>query len=90
MMATIGVSTVTASLAGVLFAIYARLYRRVPVPFTLSLAIFALLFLGQNLLAVFSFVLTLPIIPETLAPLLLGTSLLECGGLLVMVRMSSA
>lgn len=86
MMATIAISGVDSALAGVLLAVYIRLYRRVHAPVSAGLASFAAFFLAQNLFALTSFISTINLIPDTLAPLLLVIGLLEMGGLGFLLR----
>lgn len=89
-MGTIAISGVDSALAGVLLALYVRLYRRVHAPMTAGLAAFAGFFLAQNLFALTSFISTLALIPDTLAPLLLVIGLLEMGGLVFLLRFALA
>jgi hypothetical protein len=86
MMATIAISGVDAALAGVLLAVYVRLYRRVRASMTAGLAAVAGCFLIQNLFALASFISTIALIPDTLAPLLLVIGVLETGGLVLLLR----
>ena len=81
MMATVAVVAATAGLAAFLLGLYVQLYRRVPAPFTGGLTIFAGLFLVQNVVALLSFLFTIAIVPDALAPLLLIIGLLEFAGL---------
>lgn len=90
MMLTIAVSGVDSGLSAVLLALYVRLYRRVHAPMTIGLAAFAGCFLAQNLVALTSFIATLALIPDALAPLLFVIGMLELGGLALLLRSALA
>lgn len=68
-------------LTTILFAIYRRVYRQTKAPFGLALLLFAGAFLAQNVLIVYSYLATMPLIPDSLTPFLFGVGLCETTGL---------
>ena len=72
-------------LAVVLFVLYRRIYAQTKAAFTLALLAFAGAFLVQNLLVVYSYLATMPLIPEPLSPYLFGIGASEAAGLVAIV-----
>ena len=68
-------------LAGVLFALYRRLYASTPSGFGLALLVLAGAFVVQSALTVYSYLAAMPIIPDSFAPFLFLTGLCEATGL---------
>ena len=68
-----------------LLALYGRIYGRTKAPFTAGLLLFALAFLLQNGLVVYSYATMMSLVPDVLAPYLLGIGALEAAGLGAMI-----
>jgi hypothetical protein len=68
-------------LAGVLLALYRKVYSVTLSKFSLVLVIFALAFTAQNALIIYSYLATMPLIPDTLSPFLFGIGACEATGL---------
>ena len=85
MLGTIGVATANILLAALLTVLYVRVYDRTKAPFTLGLILFALAFLAQNLLVVYSYSTMMPYVSSALEPYLLGIGILEATGLAAVV-----
>jgi len=68
-------------LAGVLLALYSRIYAKTKAPFTVGLILFALAFLLENGLVVYSYSTMMDLVPDALAPFLLVVGILEAVGL---------
>ena len=68
-------------LAGVLLALYGRIYTKTKAPFTAGLILFALAFLLENGLVVYSYGTMMDLVPDALAPFLLVVGVLEAMGL---------
>ena len=68
-------------LAGVLLALYGRIYAKTKAPFTVGLILFALAFLLENGLVVYSYGTMMDLVPDALAPFLLVVGVLEAMGL---------
>jgi len=81
MLGTIGVATANILLAALLTVLYVRVYDRTKAPFTLGLILFALAFLAQNVLVVYSYSTMMPYLSSALEPYLLGIGILEAIGL---------
>jgi hypothetical protein len=79
--AVIVVATVNIVLTVALVATYVRVYARTRAPFTFGLVLFAAAFLGQNALVAYAYGSMMPLLPEVLAPYLLGIGVLEAVGL---------
>jgi hypothetical protein len=75
------VGLISIGLAGVLFALYRRLYRSTRTGFGLALLVFAGAFVAQSALTVYSYLATMPLIPDAFAPFLFGIGLCEATGL---------
>ena len=82
MEASLTVGVVNIALTGILFAVYRQIYARTKATFSLALIAFAGAFLLQNLLVVYSYLATMPLIPEPLSPYLFGIGASEAAGLL--------
>jgi hypothetical protein len=65
----------------VLFALYRKVYAQTKAAFSLALLAFAGAFVVQNLLVVYSYLATMPLIPETLTPYLFAIGISEAAGL---------
>ncbi len=79
-------AAVDALLLVVLLALYLRVYRDTHAQFSLGLSIFSLLLLGQNLLAVYSFLTMASFIRDEFLPYLFTINLAEAFGTLVLLR----
>ncbi|HLM90497.1 MAG TPA: hypothetical protein VK424_00345 [Thermoplasmata archaeon] len=81
MEASVVLGLVSIILAGVLFALYRRLYAHTRTGFGLALLVFAGAFVVQSALTVYSYLAAMPLIPDTFAPFLFGIGLCEATGL---------
>lgn len=81
MTGSIAVGVANAVLAAGLMAVYGNVYARTKAPFTLALIVFAVAFLLQNTLVVYSYVTMMPLLPAAMNPYLFGIGILEAGGL---------
>jgi len=81
MEASIVIGVLNIGLTAVLFGIYRRVYTQTKAAFSLALVAFAGAFVVQNLLVVYSYLATMPLIPETLSPFLFVIGLTEATGL---------
>lgn len=81
MEASVVLGLVSIILAGVLVVLYRRLYAHTRSEFGLALLIFAGAFVVQSALVVYSYLATMPIIPDAFAPFLFGIGLCEATGL---------
>ncbi|MGP8078142.1 MAG: hypothetical protein ACLQD8_04255 [Thermoplasmata archaeon] len=81
MEASVVLGIVSIALAGVLFALYRRVYTDTRTGFGLALLVFAGAFVVQSGLTVYSYLATMPIIPPSFAPFLFGIGLCETTGL---------
>ncbi len=70
---------------GLIF-VYARVYKDTRAQFSLGLTIFAMIFLAQNILAIYSFLTMAPYIGEPFLPYLLGINIGQVLGILVLFR----
>jgi hypothetical protein len=81
MEASVVLGVVSIALAGILFVLYRRLYAQAQSGFGLALLIFAAAFVVQSALTVYSYLNSMPIIPNSFAPFLFGIGLCEATGL---------
>jgi hypothetical protein len=81
MEASVVLGLVSIGLAGILFALYRRLYASAPTGFGLALLVFAGAFVAQSGLTVYSYLATMPLIPGSFAPFLFAIGLCEATGL---------
>jgi len=81
MVGSIAVGCANISLAAALFTVYRVVYARTKAPFSLALLLFALAFLAQNVLMVYSLITMVALVPSGLDPYLLGVGTLEAVGL---------
>jgi len=81
MIASILVGGVNVVLASILLVVYRGVYTRTKAPFTLALLLFAIAFLVQNALVVYSFATMMSLVPAALDPYLLAIGALEALGL---------
>jgi hypothetical protein len=81
MEASVALGLVSIGLAAILFALYRRLYADTKSGFGLALLVFAGAFVVQSALTVYSYLATMPIIPDSFAPFLFAIGLCEATGL---------
>ena len=81
MEASIVIGVLNIGLTVVLFSVYRGIYSQTKAGFSLALLTFAGAFVVQNLLVVYSYLATMPLIPESLSPFLFGIGLAEAAGL---------
>ncbi|MCI4370287.1 MAG: hypothetical protein L3J81_03035 [Thermoplasmata archaeon] len=81
MEASVALGIVSIVLAGGLFLLYRRIYAQTRTGFGLALLVFAGAFVVQSALTVYSYLATMPIIPDSFAPFLFGIGLCEATGL---------
>jgi len=81
MIGSIAVGCANISLAAALLTVYRVVYAKTKAPFSLALVLFALAFLAQNVLMVYSLVTMMALVPGGLDPYLLGVGTLEAVGL---------
>ena len=81
MEASVVLGLISIGLAGVLFALYRRLYASTRTGFGLALLVFAGAFVAQSALTVYSYLATMPVIPGSFAPFLFLIGLCEATGL---------
>jgi len=81
MEASVVLGVVNIGLTGGLFVLYRRIYQQTRAAFSLGLVAFAGAFVVQNLLVVYSYLATMPIIPGPLSPYLFGIGASEAAGL---------
>lgn len=79
-------AAIDALLLVVLLVLYLRVYRDTHAQFSLGLSIFSVLLLGQNLLAVYSFLTMASFILPEFLPYLFTINLAEAFGTLVLLR----
>jgi hypothetical protein len=89
MEASVALGLVSIVLAGALFVLYRRLYAHTPTGFGVALLVFAGAFVVQSGLTVYSYLATMPIIPDSFAPFLFATGLCEATGLAAIVWTAS-
>jgi len=81
MEASVVLGVISIVLAGVLFVLYRRVYASARTGFGLALLVFAGAFVVQSALTVYSYLATMPLIPDSFSPFLFGTGLCEATGL---------
>ncbi len=81
MEASVALGLISIALAGILFALYRRVYVDTRSGFGLALLIFAGAFVVQSALTVYSYLAAMPIIPDSFAPFLFAIGLCEATGL---------
>ena len=81
MEASVALGLISIGLAGILFALYRRVYVDTRSGFGLALLVFAGAFVVQNLLVVYSYLATMPLIPGSLSPYLFAIGVTEAAGL---------
>lgn len=84
MEASLIVGVLNIGLTGILFLVYRKVYSQTKASFSLALIAFAGAFLLQNLLVVYSYLATMPLIPDPLSPYLFGIGASEAAGLAAM------
>ena len=89
MVGSIAVNGANILLAAALLTVYRGVYARTKAPFSLALLLFAVAFLAQNVLMVFSLVTMMALVPGGLDPYLLGVGALEAVGLGAMLWTAS-
>ena len=75
----LGVANIGLTVA--LFALYRRVYARTRAAFSLGLVFFAGAFVVQNLIVLYSYLTTMPLIPAVMSPYLFAIGITECAGL---------
>ena len=81
MEASLIVGILNIGLAGLLLALYRRIYTQTRASFTLGLILFAGAFVVQNLLVLYSYLATMPLIPAPMSPYLFSIGASEAAGL---------
>jgi hypothetical protein len=81
MEASVVLGLISIALAIVLFTFYRRLYAQTRTGFGLALLVFAGAFVIQSGLTVYSYLTSMPLIPDSFAPFLFGIGLCEATGL---------
>jgi hypothetical protein len=81
MEASVVLGLISIALAAILFALYRRLYAQTQSVFGLALLVFAAAFVVQSGLTVYSYLNSMPIIPDSFAPFLFAIGLCEATGL---------
>ena len=84
--ASLYTTIISAALMIGLIFVYARVYKDTRAQFSLGLTIFAMIFLAQNILAIYSFMTMSPYIGEPFLPYLLGINVAQVLGILVLFR----
>jgi hypothetical protein len=79
--ASVVLGLVSIGLAAALFVLYRKLYAQTRSGFGLALLVFAAAFVVQSALTVYSYLASMPIIPDSFAPFLFGIGLCEATGL---------
>jgi hypothetical protein len=87
--ASVVLGLVSIILAGSLFVFYRRLYAQTRTGFGLALLVFAAAFIVQSGLTVYSYLASMPIIPDSFAPFLFAVGLCEATGLAAIVWTAS-
>jgi hypothetical protein len=89
MEASVALGVISIGLALLLFSLYRRLYAQTKTGFGLALLVFAGAFVVQSGLTVYSYLATMPIIPDSFAPFLFAIGLCEAVGLAAVVWTAS-
>lgn len=79
--ASVLLGVINIGLTAVLFSLYRRIYSQTRAVFSLGLLTFAGAFALQNVLVVYSYLATMPLIPDSLSPFLFGIGASEAAGL---------
>lgn len=79
--ASLIIAVANIGLTVVLFALYRRVYVQSRAAFGLGLLLFAGAFVVQNLLVLYSYLATMPLIPEPMSPYLFSIGISEAAGL---------
>ncbi|MFZ0830549.1 MAG: hypothetical protein WAN40_05370 [Thermoplasmata archaeon] len=79
--ASVVLGIVNIGLTAVLFSLYRHIYSQTRAVFSLGLLAFAGAFALQNVLVVYSYLATMPLIPDSLSPFLFGIGICEATGL---------
>jgi|HubBroStandDraft_3_1064219.scaffolds.fasta_scaffold1022614_2 hypothetical protein len=85
MEASLCIGLVNIALTIVLFGLYRRIHTQTRADFTKALMVFAGAFMVQNVLVVYSYLQTMPLIPDPLSPYLFGIGASEAAGLAAIV-----
>lgn len=83
--ASVVIGLVNIGLTGALFALYRRVYAQTRAAFSLGLLLFAGAFVIQNLFVVYSYLATMPLIPDPLSPYLFVIGITEAAGLVAIL-----
>jgi Na+/phosphate symporter len=89
MQASLVIATINIGLTLVLFGLYRRVYAETRSPFGIGLLLFAGAFVVQNLLVLYSYLATMPLIPELMSPYLFSIGVSEAAGLSAIVWTAS-
>ncbi|MGI0129194.1 MAG: hypothetical protein ACREEC_03440 [Thermoplasmata archaeon] len=81
MEASVVLGLVSIGLAGALFVLYRRLYAHTKTGFGFALLVFAAAFVLQSGITVYSYLQTMPLIPDSFVPFLFAIGLCEATGL---------
>ena len=81
MEASVVIGIVNIALTAVLFGLYRRVYAQTRAAFSLGLLFFAGAFVVQNLLVLYSYLATMPLIPPVMSPYLFSIGITEGAGL---------
>jgi hypothetical protein len=81
MEASVVIGVLNIGLTIVLFGLYRRIYAQTRAAFSLGLLFFAGAFVVQNLLVVYSYLATMPVIPPMMSPYLFSIGVTEGVGL---------
>jgi hypothetical protein len=82
MQASLVIGLVNIALTVVLFGLYRRIHAQTRADFAKALMVFAGAFMVQNVLVVYSYLQTMPLIPDPLSPYLFGIGASEAAGLI--------
>jgi vacuolar-type H+-ATPase subunit I/STV1 len=85
MQASLIVGLVNIVLAMILLGLYRRIHAQTRADFSKALMVFAGAFMVQNVLVVYSYLQTMPLIPDPLSPYLFGIGASEAAGLVAIV-----
>jgi hypothetical protein len=81
MEASVVIGVANIGLTAVLFGLYRRVYAQTRAAFSLGLLFFAGAFVVQNLLVLYSYWATMPLIPPVMSPYLFSIGATEAAGL---------
>jgi hypothetical protein len=79
--ASVVLGVLNIGLTVLLFSLYRRIYAQTRAAFSLALVAFAGAFLVQSVLVVYSYLATMPLIPDAVSPYLFAIGISEAAGL---------